>query len=129
MEFSSPVGIAISASGTVYVADAANHRIQVLAPDGSYLRSLPVKGWNGPVEPHVEIGKDDTIYFTDPAGNAVVALDSTGAEKGRWTEDGEGRKFANPTGLALDPKGEVLYVVNSGSSTISKLEIHPQKAP
>jgi DNA-binding beta-propeller fold protein YncE len=129
LEFSSPVGIAISASGTVYVADAANHRIQVLAPDAGYLRSLPVNGWNGAVEPHVELGKDDTVYFTDPSANAVVALDSSGAEKGRWTVDGEGRKFANPTGLALDRKADILYVVNSGTSTISRLEIHPKKAP
>jgi sugar lactone lactonase YvrE len=129
LEFSSPVGIAISASGTVYVADAANHRIQILAPDGRYLRTLPVNGWNGPVEPHLEIGKDDSIYFTDPAANAVVALDSTGAERGRWTEDDEGRKFGNPTGLALDRKRNVLYVVNSGSNTISRFGIRSQKAP
>jgi DNA-binding beta-propeller fold protein YncE len=128
LEFSSPVGIAISTSGTVYVADAANHRIQILAHDASYLRALPVNGWNGAVEPHLEVGTDDSIYFTDPSANAVVALDSTGTEKGRWAEDDEGRKFANPTGLALDRKRNILYVVNSGSSTISRLTIRPQKA-
>jgi YYY domain-containing protein len=129
LEFSSPVGIAAGASGSIYVADAANQRVQVLASDGTFLRSMPVNGWKGAVEPHIEIGKDEVVFLTDPSANALIALDQTGTETRRWTEDDEGHKFANPTGLALDRERDVLYVVNSGSNTISRVRLHPEKAP
>lgn len=126
LEFSTPVGIAVDGAGSIYVADTGNHRIQVLSGDGSLLRSIPVRGWKGAVEPHIEIAPAGVVYTTDPEANAVIAFDPSGAETGRWAADDQGTKFARPTGLALDRQKSVLYVINSGNSTVLKLQL-PEK--
>jgi len=126
-EFSSPVGIAVDGAGSIYVADTGNHRIQVLSGDGAFIRSIPVRGWNGAVEPHVEVAPDGVTYSTDPEANVVIAFDPSGAEAHRWAADDQGMKFSRPTGLALDRKTSMLYVINSGSSTVLKLQLREKK--
>jgi hypothetical protein len=44
--FNSPRGVACDGEGNIYVADKGNDRVQVFKPDGSFLRSLPVKSPN-----------------------------------------------------------------------------------
>jgi YYY domain-containing protein len=127
--FSSPVGIAAGPSGSIYVADSGNRRIQVLDENGGFLRELPVRGWAGSIEPHLEVDSDETVYATDPAGGAVIAFDPAGAEKGRWTADDEGSSFDRPTGLALDREAGILYVVNSGNSRVTKLTVAERRSP
>jgi hypothetical protein len=40
--FQNPLGVACDAQGRLYIADSLNHRIQVFAPDGKYLKTIPV---------------------------------------------------------------------------------------
>lgn len=127
LEFSTPVGIAVDTAGSIYVADTGNQRIQVLSGDGLFLRSIPVRGWKGAVEPHIEVAPDGTVYTTDPEANAVIAFDASGTEIGRWIADDQGAKFAQPTGLALDRETGSLYIINSGNSTVLKRHL-PGKA-
>src|SRR5437016_2926061 len=42
-QFYDPTGVALGPDGRVYVADALNHRIQVLSPSGE-----PLAVWGGP---------------------------------------------------------------------------------
>jgi DNA-binding beta-propeller fold protein YncE len=128
-QFSSPVGIAVGSSGTVYVADTGNRRIVLLDPSGRFQSSWKVPGWERPVEPHFELDDDGTVWTTDPgSAEALLHLDAKGDLIDRRTSDREGRRFSLPTGLALDHKTRVLYVVNTGSSTVSKLPV-PLGAP
>ncbi len=122
-QFSSPMGIAVSPAGEVYVADTGNKRIQVLGPDGSLRRVFPFAGWGENVEPGLAIDADGTIYATDPRSRQVAILDPNGREKGRLIADRSGKKFDNPTGIAIDPKNRILYVVNSGTGSIARLEL------
>ncbi len=122
-EFASPIGIAASPGGEIFVADTGNRRIQVLGPDGTLRRVLPFAGWGENVEPGLAIDDDGTIYATDPGTRSVVILDSQGREKGRLTADEAGKAFENPTGIAIDPKDRILYVVNSGTSSIARLKL------
>jgi YYY domain-containing protein len=122
LEFSDPVGIAVSPSGSVYVADAGNHRIQILSADGQFLRALAVPEWSGGNEPHLEVDEKGVTYASDPAGNAVIEFDPSGQRRRRTTDDA-GKAFERPTGIALDSKREILYVVNSGNNTVSQLAL------
>jgi DNA-binding beta-propeller fold protein YncE len=123
-QFSSPVGIAVGPSGTVYVADTGNQRIVLLDSSGRFQSSWKVPGWERPVEPHFEVDDDGSVWATDPgSAEALLHLGAKGRLIDRRTSDREGRRFSLPTGLALDRKSRVLYVVNTGSSSVSKLPV------
>ena len=122
LEFSEPVGIAVGPSGSVYVADTGNHRIQIMSAEGQFLRALPVPGWSVGDEPHLEVDAKGVIYAADPAKNAVLEFDPSGNPNRRTTDDA-GKAFVKPTGIALDSKRAVLYVVNSGNNTVSRLAL------
>ncbi|HYB53324.1 MAG TPA: hypothetical protein VEG84_05625, partial [Thermoanaerobaculia bacterium] len=127
LEFESPVGIAAGTSGTIYACDTGNRRIQVLDANGRFLRVIPVPGWKGPVEPQIDVDEDEILYVSDPSGNAVLVLSAAGQLRSRLEADAEGRKFSIPTGVALDRKDRILYVVNSGDSSISKAKLPERK--
>jgi DNA-binding beta-propeller fold protein YncE len=119
----SPIGIAVGPSGNVYVADIGNRRIQVLSANGRFTRSIPVADWTGPMEPYLEVDDRENLYASVPTADRVEQLDRTGRIVRRWDSDDQGTKFARPTGLALDRKNSVLYVMNSGSNTIVGLKL------
>jgi len=128
-EFSSPVGIAVGPAGEVYVADTGNRRIEVLDKEGGFRKSLPVTAWEGPAEPFLEIGETGEIYVTNPNGNTVLELASGGTVRNTWSSDDSGKPFARPTGIALDGKQGILYVVNSASNGVSKIHLPGGKKP
>jgi DNA-binding beta-propeller fold protein YncE len=72
------------------------------------------------------VDEDETVFVSIPPADAVQQYDSAGAPGERWTVDPGGQKFARPTGLAIDRKNRMLYVVNSGNNTVSKVPL-PEK--
>jgi len=128
-EFTSPIGIAAAPSGLIFVADAGNQRVQVLGPDGQFRRAFPVPGWAGSAEPGLAVDSDGTLYATEPASGVVLAFDSSGSVTRRIAADDAGRKFENPTGIAIDRKNRILYVVNSGSASVSKIPLSERRTP
>jgi DNA-binding beta-propeller fold protein YncE len=121
-EFSFPIGIAAGPSGSVYVADRGNKRIEVFDSKGS-LKKVWALPMGGDSLPYLEVDGKETLYVTDSIGNAVVSLDANGKELNRWTTDEAGHKLVWPSGIALDQKNKLLYVVNTGNSTISLLRL------
>jgi DNA-binding beta-propeller fold protein YncE len=122
-QLSSPIGIAAGPSGRIYVADSGNRRIQVLDADGNFKARLAFQGWGPNTEPYLQVDDEENIYASDPSNQAVVELDQSGKQLRRWTEDDAGHKFAKPTGLALDHKSQILYVVNTDNDTIATLKL------
>jgi sugar lactone lactonase YvrE len=138
--FDSPQGIAVDATGTLYIADRSNHRIRTLSPRG-VVATLAGSGTPGLAD-----GPGDTAQFNEPydvavdtAGvvyvadalnhrirrinpQGVVTTLAGGADAG---EDAGGyadgpatvARFSYPTGLAVDATG-IVYVADTYNARI-----------
>jgi hypothetical protein len=141
--FFNPAGVAVDASGNVYVADTLNCTIRKVTPDGVVSTLAGTAGVWGAVD-----GTGTAALFTAPwgvavdgAGNVYVA-DSNGGNNNllrkitprgvvttlagtpgiRGSADGVGAaaQFNRPYGVAVDGSGNV-YVADTSNSTIRKV--------
>lgn len=135
--FSSPLGIAIDASGMIYVADSGNHTIRKVTSAGlvtMFVGSPGVWGtnngagasalFNGPVgiaiDSHsnlfVSDSNNDTIRKITPSGNVTTWAGAPGMD---GTNDGTGNLalFCHPGELKMD-HNNMLYVVDSFNHAI-----------
>ncbi len=132
--FSSPRGIAVDASGNVYVADSGNHRIRKILPTGEVV----LLAGDGTVGSGDNSASPELATFDDPRGIAVNSDGSevyvsdfnryvirkitanavetiAGSTTARGAADGVGvnASFTSPWGLALSSSGN-LYVADVG---------------
>ena len=121
-EFSGLVGIAIGPSGSIYVADVGNRRVQVLDAQGAPKASWPVPGWKSWCGGYIEVDTDETVYATDCTGDSVWAFNAGKLSRTISASDG-GVKFIGPSGLAIDRKNRVLYVTHSGKVPVQKVKL------
>ncbi len=129
--FSSPVGVAIDASGNIYVADAGNNLIREISPAG-LVTTLAGSGAAGFAN---GTGTSASFNFpngvaVDASGNVYVA-DLENRLIRKVTQAGVVSTFAGgpggasiifkaPAGIAVDASGNV-YVADEGSNLISKI--------
>ncbi|MEB3196762.1 MAG: NHL repeat-containing protein [Candidatus Sericytochromatia bacterium] len=135
--FSSPYGVAVDASGTVYVADRSNYRIRKVSPDG-----LVTTFAGSGSSTHAD-GQGASAGFSSPSGLAFDAsgtlyvaessrvrkvspsgLVSTLAGSGSWgASDGVGvaASFKNLSDIAVDASG-VVYVADYDPSRIRRIQ-------
>ncbi|MDD5627591.1 MAG: hypothetical protein PHU21_00890, partial [Elusimicrobia bacterium] len=116
-----PRGVAINETGTVYVADAGNRRIDAFSPDGAFLFGFgPQVGPYNLVEPTaLAWDQGRFLYFTDRALKKVFKVEPSGAFIAAWGEEGEGPgQFQSPSALAFDGRN-YLYVLDDELSRVS----------
>jgi DNA-binding beta-propeller fold protein YncE len=109
----SPLGLAVAADGTLYVADVlspkpADHRILVLAPDGT-LRAVLGKGQLNYPNAIVPGGSGE-IYVSDSNDGRVVVIEGNGTLStlvARGVGDGD---LGLPRGLGIDDEGRMFVV-------------------
>jgi len=138
-QFDSPIGIAVDSSGTVYVADAGNHRIRRVLLDGtvSTLAGSGIPGFadgagvgaqfNFPYD--VAVDSSGTVYVADTGNHRIrrVLLDGTVSTlagsglPGFADGAGAGAQFDFPYGIAVDSSGTV-YVADAGNYRIRKIQ-------
>jgi len=107
---SSPIGIAIDASGNAWVANSGGNNVTELSSSGTTLGTFSV----GSTPSYLAIDASGNIWVTNNGGSTVTELSSSGATLGTFSVG------ANPFGIAIDASGNV-WVANRSSFTVTEL--------
>src|SRR6516165_9011235 len=115
-----PNGIAVDHAGNIYVAEVgSNHRVEKLAPDGTFIAEWkgPDVGFYGPRR--IAIGSDDAIYVVDQGRARIVKFSPDGQVLTVWGGKGNGDgQFDDHTSVALDPRTNKVYVADPRNKRI-----------
>lgn len=138
--FNNPNGVAVDASGNVYVADSDNDTIRMITPAGRVTTLAGMPGtpgsadgpgtaarFNGPVgvavdgagNIYVSDELNDTIRKISPTGEVTTLAGTAGSAGSTDGVGGDGR-FWYPFGIAVDPSGNV-YVTDTNNYTVRKI--------
>ena len=127
MRLSWPVGIAVdSSSGNVYVADTANHRIQVFSSNGTFIISEWGRfgGGNGSFNhpQGIAVDQEGNVYVADTANNRIQVFSSNGTFISKWGRFG-GAGLGNdtlkfPADIAVDSSSGNVYVADTANNRI-----------
>ncbi|MBI5769404.1 MAG: immunoglobulin domain-containing protein [Verrucomicrobia bacterium] len=144
--FNAPSGVAVDATGQVYVADTFNHTIRVITPAGVVSTLAGSAGVQGAADgtgaearfaypTGVAVNAAGVVYVADSSNHTIRAITPAGVTTTyagvagtRGSADGFANiggfsgdaRFANPTGVAVDAAGQV-YVADTFNHTIRKI--------
>ena len=140
-KFYSPSGVAVDASGNVYVADQGSHKIRKITPLGvvTTLAGSTAGFTDGTGtaakfnEPSgVAIDASGNVYVADSYNNRIRKITSTGvvttlaggsASNGTADGTGSAARFGYPNGVAIDANG-IMYVSDYMNDRIRKISIY-----
>ncbi|KAA0253821.1 MAG: hypothetical protein EDX89_12655 [Acidobacteria bacterium] len=138
--FGYPDGVAVDASGNVYVADSLNHTIRKVTPAGAVTTLAGLAGSSGAADGTGSAARFDdpdgmavdasgnlyvadygnhTIRYVTPAG-VVTTLAGLAGSAGSADGTGSAARFDNPIGVAVDASG-IIYVADYWNHTIRKV--------
>jgi hypothetical protein len=138
--FNSPGGVAVDSNGNVYVADSGNCLLRkmtaasvvtTLAGSAGHSGSADAAGsaarFNFPYG--VAVDAAGSVYVADTFNDTirkvsnigmVITLAGSAGQSGSSDGVGGAAQFSSPSGVALDPAGNI-YVADFGNSTIRKV--------
>lgn len=117
-EFFEPVGIAVADSGSIYILDSGNDRIQKLNPDGSVAKILAVPGWSRRdlKEAHLAFSEGIGLFVVDPISSSVLLFDEGDSFIGHIAHGLE-----SPTGVSV--QNSVVTIVERRSGRVIRREL------
>lgn len=120
-QFRRPQSVVVGEDGTVYVADAANHRIQCFTPDGRFKASFggPGRGNGQFLYPYgLAMVPGRYLLVCEFGNHRVQAFDLGGRPRGAWGSAGSGPgQLAAPWGVAW-VAGRGLYVADTNNHRV-----------
>lgn len=138
--FLNPTGVAVDATGNIYVADGGDHTVRKVTPGGSVTTLAGSSGQGGSsdgtgpdarfVYPFaLAVDAVGNVYVTDignhnirkiTAGGVVTTLAGTAGVAGSVDGVGTAAQFSYPQGIAVDVAGNV-FVGDTDNSTIRRI--------
>jgi len=121
-ELDRPAGLAVDASGLLYVADSGNHRIQKFSAGGVGLEAWGVFGsGDAQFKNPMGVAVDDAgnVYVVDQGNERIQKLSSSGGYLAQWGTVGSANgEFRGPTAIAVH--GGKVYVVDRGNNRVQR---------
>ncbi|MDE2237366.1 MAG: NHL repeat-containing protein, partial [Elusimicrobia bacterium] len=116
-----PLGVAINDEGTIYVADAGNHRVDAFDFNGNFLFAIGPK--LGPLELQRPVAvawdKARFLYIADQGLQKIVKTEPSGGYLASWGQSGKGAgQLLKPSALAFDGRS-YLYLLDAGNKRVS----------
>lgn len=139
----SPRGVEVGPDGSVYVADAGNHRIQKFTAAGEFVatwgtvsdRNTESETVQGFMEPwDVAVAPDGSLYVADTWNHRIQKLNGSDGRVltawgwfGEFTTAGDAGQnaFYGPRGIATGPGG-LVYVADTGNKRIQAFDLDGQ---
>jgi sugar lactone lactonase YvrE len=126
-------GLALDGKGRLLVCDRAGRRLVAIDVDSKQLRVLADKYQGQPLHGPLHVAADTKggVYFTDAAPPSL----STGGKVAAYYLSSQGTQTrlpldsARPTGVAVSPDGQTLYVVGAGSLDVWAYPLESAGAP
>jgi sugar lactone lactonase YvrE len=126
LQFSRPQSFQVDTEGLLWVADACNHRIQVIDWSESEPKSVKIIGQQGTELGQFQypyglmLAKDGSMIVSEFGNHRVQKLDRDGQPLASWGSAGsELGELNQPWATAVDSKNRV-YVVDSGNNRIQR---------
>jgi DNA-binding beta-propeller fold protein YncE len=122
--FRRPQALAVDAAGMVWVADACNHRLQLLDPDtGKVLQVVNAGGaMRYPYGLAVLPGGD--LLVAEYGGHVLRRLAPDGSRTRVWGGWGDGPgQLRTPWSVSIDEDARVAYLVDSGHDRVLRIEL------
>jgi DNA-binding beta-propeller fold protein YncE len=111
------MGVAVDASGNVYVVDQANQRVQKFEPDGDFITKWG-EDFNYPTG--VAVDASGNVYVVDSDSSRIQKFSSSGTFITKWGSRGTGEgQFEWASSVAVDPSGNV-YVTDLNYHRVQK---------
>jgi DNA-binding beta-propeller fold protein YncE len=120
-----PHGFAFDESGSFWIADTDNDRIQKFNPDGSFAQAVGTGGsregeFDSPSG--IAVSTKGKIFVADTDNKRVQVFSATGVFLGAFGKGGKNSgQFSEPVDVAVD-KMENVYVADRGNERIAKYD-------